>query len=154
MLLPPYQRINMSGETLITTQLAPMGCAVQIHESSEKWGTWAENTTDGWYLQTSPEHYQCHKVHVKKTNTEQILDTVFFKHRYITQPTVTPADILTKAIDDLAVALKQQRNMDEIKEMEALQKLDELLNQNSPATANTPKPMVDRTSRQQFQIQR
>jgi hypothetical protein len=37
--------------------LAPMGCAVQIHKSSERQGTKAANTIDGWYLQTSPEHY-------------------------------------------------------------------------------------------------
>ena len=40
--------------------LALMGCAVQIHESSERQGTWVSNTIDGWYLQTSPKHYQCH----------------------------------------------------------------------------------------------
>jgi hypothetical protein len=112
----------------------------------------AENTTDGWRLQTSPKHYHCPKVHVKKMNSEQILDTVFFKHRYITQPTVTPADILTKAIDDLAATLKQQRSTDGIKEMEALRKLnellklDELLNQNSPATTTMPNPMMERTT--------
>ena len=102
--------------------LAPMGCAVQIYKSSERRGTWAEHTTDGWYLQTSHEHYRCHNVHVKQTNSERITNTVFFKHQYITQPSVTPADILTKAIDDLAAALKQQRNTGRIKEMEALRK--------------------------------
>ena len=84
-----------------------MGCAVQIYGSSERRGMWAENTMDEWYLQTSLEHYHCHKVHVKKMNSDQILDTVLFKHKYITQPNVTPADILTKALDDLAVTLKQ-----------------------------------------------
>jgi hypothetical protein len=51
--------------------LAPMECAVQLHKSCERQGTRAENTTDGWYLQT-PEHYRCHKVHVKKTNSKRI----------------------------------------------------------------------------------
>jgi hypothetical protein len=37
--------------------LAPVGCAVQLHENSERKGTWADNSIDGWYLQTSPEHY-------------------------------------------------------------------------------------------------
>ncbi len=37
--------------------LASMGCVVPIHENSEQQGTWAANTIDGWYLQTSPEHY-------------------------------------------------------------------------------------------------
>jgi hypothetical protein len=104
--------------------LAPMGCGVQIHESSERRGTWAENTTDGWYLQISPEDYRCHKVHVKKTNSKRTLDTVFFKHRYITQPTVTFADILKKAINDLATTLKGRKNVDGIREIKALQKLD------------------------------
>ena len=109
--------------------LAPMGCAVQLHKSSERQGTWAENTTNGWYIQTSPEHYCCHKIHVKKTNSERVSDTVFFKHKYITQPTLISADILTKAINDLAHALKGRRNTKGIMELEALQKLDELLNQ-------------------------
>jgi hypothetical protein len=80
--------------------LAPMGCAVQIHKSSEQWGTWAANTMNWWYLQTSPEHYWCHQIYVKKTKSERISDTVFFKHRYLTQPTVTPADTVIKALGD------------------------------------------------------
>jgi hypothetical protein len=79
--------------------LAPMGCAVQIHKNSEQQGTWAANTINGWYLQTSPEHYQCHQIYVKKTKSERISDTVFFKHRYLTQPTVTPADTIIKALE-------------------------------------------------------
>ena len=129
--------------------LAPMGCAVQVYENSENRRTWAENTADGWYLQTSGEHYRCHRVHLKKTNSERISDTVIFKHQYITQPTVTPADILIKAIDDLAAALKQQRNKDGIKEMEALKNLDELLNKNSQVPSpkeQTTTPKVPMTT--------
>ncbi len=55
-------------------------------------------------------------------------DTVFFKHKYITQPTLSSANILKKAINDLTHALKGRRNTNGIKEIEALQKLDELLN--------------------------
>jgi hypothetical protein len=115
-----------------------MGCAVQLHKSSERGGTWAENTTDGWYLQTSPEHYQCHKVHVKKTNSKRVSDIVFFKHKYITQPTLSLADILKKAIDDHTHALKGRRNMNGIKGIEALQKLDEILNK----TPEAPNPRM------------
>jgi hypothetical protein len=35
--------------------LAPMGCTVQIHESSEQRGTWAANSSDGWYLRTTTD---------------------------------------------------------------------------------------------------
>jgi hypothetical protein len=71
---------------------------------------------------------------------------VFFKHRYITQPSVTSADILTKAIDDLAAALKHQRNTEGIKEMEALRRLDELLNQKAPENINVPNPTAERST--------
>ena len=77
------------------------------------------------------------------------MDTVFFKHRYITQPSVTPADTLKKAINDLAAALKGKKNVDGTLEIEALTKLDELLNhqqQEPPLTQtdvnNVPQPNV------------
>jgi len=76
-----------------------MGCAAQIYESTSRRKTWAENSIDGWYLRTSTEHYQSHVVHVKKTRSERITDTVWFKHKYITQPKVTPVDHIVKAIN-------------------------------------------------------
>ncbi len=99
-----------------------MGCAVQIHKSSEQQGTWAAITIDGRYLQTSPEHYQCHCIYVKKTKSERISDTVFFKHRYLTHPTGTPVDTIIKALGDLTQALKGRRNMKGIEQIKALTK--------------------------------
>jgi hypothetical protein len=89
--------------------------------------TWAENSIDGWYLRTSTEHYLCHVVYVKKTRSERISDTVWFKHKYITQPNVTPVDQIVKAINDLTCALKGRKNTDGLEQMEELQKLEELL---------------------------
>ncbi len=66
-------------------------------------------------------------------------DIILFKHKYITIPTLTLADILTKAIDNLAHALKGRRNRKGIMELEALQKLDELINQ-APQAQRTPPP--------------
>jgi hypothetical protein len=110
------------------TPLAPLGCAVQLLESNTQRGTWAEHSTDGWYIGTSMEHYRCHKIYVKKTKGERISDTVFFKHKYITQPTVTPVDTIVKALDDLTHALKGRRNVKGKAQIEALEKIDELLN--------------------------
>ncbi len=36
--------------------LAPMGCKAQIHKKTNKRGTGAYHSIDGWYLFTSPEH--------------------------------------------------------------------------------------------------
>ena len=109
------------------TPLAPLGCTVQLFESSTRRGTWAEHSTDGWYIGASMEHYRCHKIYVKKTSSERISDTVFFKHKYITKPTVTPVDTIIKALDDLMHALKRRRNVKGETQMEALEKIDELL---------------------------
>jgi hypothetical protein len=65
-------------------------------------------------------------IHVKKTRSERIYDKVWFKHKYITQPNVTPVDQIVKAINDLTCALKGRKNTEGLEQMEALQKLEEL----------------------------
>jgi hypothetical protein len=106
---------------------APMGCAVQLHERSERRGSWAMNAIDAWYLRTSDEHYRCHVIFVKHSRSERISDTVHFKHKHITIPTVTPEDTIVKCLNDLTQALKERRNTKGTIEYDALQKMDELL---------------------------
>jgi hypothetical protein len=118
--------------------LAPMGCAVQIHENSERRRSWAANSSDGWYLRTSPEHYRCHVIYCKNTRSERISDTVHFKHKYITEPTLTPEDTIVKALNNLTQALKDKRNKKGSEELDALRKLDDILN-NIPTTSNNSK---------------
>eukprot|EP00804_Cyclotella_cryptica_P002446 CCRYP_019168-RA/>CCRYP_019168-RA protein AED:0.13 eAED:0.13 QI:0/0/0/1/0.5/0.4/5/0/1227 len=55
--------------------LAPMGCAVQFHIKPDKRKTWGKHSMDGWYLKTSPEHYRCHVVFMKKTQSKRVTDT-------------------------------------------------------------------------------
>ena len=123
--------------------LAPLGCAVQMHEAPTKRATWAENTVDGWYLQTSPEHYRCHVIYTKKTRSTRISDTVWFKHRYITQPAVTPADIIVKAITDLTQTLKGRTNLEGIEQLETLQRLEQLLTNTTPSDTNVMKAITN-----------
>ncbi|KAL7427968.1 hypothetical protein ACHAXH_000914 [Discostella pseudostelligera] len=59
--------------------LAPIGCAVQMHNQGSKRGTWVPHTQLGWYLGPSFEHYRCHRVLPKATNTVRICETVVFK---------------------------------------------------------------------------
>jgi hypothetical protein len=40
--------------------------------------------------------------------SERISDTVFFKHRYLTQPTVTVADLIVKALGDLTQSFQRK----------------------------------------------
>jgi hypothetical protein len=114
--------------------LAPLGCAVQIFESRDRCSTWTEHTTNGLYIGASNEHYQCHKIYVNKMRSVRISDTVFFKHKHITQPTSTQVDIIVKAIDDLTHARKERKNLKRIAQTEALERIDEILNNHSKAT--------------------
>ena len=50
--------------------LAPMGCEVRLHEKTDKHSTWAFHCVDGWYLNTSPEHYRVYNCHIKDTQSE------------------------------------------------------------------------------------
>jgi hypothetical protein len=108
--------------------LAPMGCAVQIHESTNRQKTWDPHSLDGWYLGTSTKHYRWHKFVCRKTRSEQISNTVFFQHCYITWPVVTPKDQIVKALGNLTSALQQRINVRGAEEMEVLQKMNNILN--------------------------
>jgi len=127
--------------------LAPMGFAVQLFQNSEKRTSWGANAIDGWYFQTFPEHYRCRVVYVKQTKSKRVSDTVFFKTKYITQPTLKPADVITKALNDLTQALKGKTNQQGIDQIEALTKLNDILS-NAPEPDPAPdKPIVPMESR-------
>ena len=86
--------------------LAPMGCAAQIHEKTDKRGTWSYHSVDGWYLSTSSEHYRTHNCYVKSTRSERLSDTVQLQHKSITNPAISHADKIMAAIADCHKAVK------------------------------------------------
>jgi hypothetical protein len=85
--------------------LAPMGCEAQVHEKTDKCGTWAYHSADGWYLFTSPKHYHTHNCHIEHTKSKQLSDTVQFQHKCITNPTITHANKVMHALADFVKAL-------------------------------------------------
>ena len=107
--------------------LAPMGCQVQVHEKTDKRGTWAFHLVDGWYIATSPEHYRTHKCHIKETKSDRFSDTVQFQHKNITNPTVTPHDKLMHALADCAKAIKGIENIDTSQDLRDIQRITQSL---------------------------
>ena len=77
--------------------LSTMGYEAQVHEKTNKRGTWAYHSVDGWYLFTSPEHYRTHNCHIKHIKSEQLSNTVQFEHKRITNPTITHANKMMHA---------------------------------------------------------
>jgi len=63
--------------------------------------TWEEHSASGWNIGTSLEHYRCYDVWIDKTLGTRCGNTVFFKHKYLTMPTITSGDALVKAAIDL-----------------------------------------------------
>ena len=59
-----------------------------------------------WYLGASMEHYQCHRCWIFETRSVRIGNTVFFKHKYLTMPTITTADAIVTATKDLEETIK------------------------------------------------
>jgi hypothetical protein len=51
------------------------------------------------------------------------LDTVFFKHKHITQPTLTTEDLIIKAIQDLTNAVKGNNKLGNNTQFEAITRL-------------------------------
>ena len=59
-----------------------------------------------YFLGNATEHYQCHKVWTFDTRSVQIGHTVFFKHKYLTQPSIIESDTLLRASAKLCAVLK------------------------------------------------
>ena len=116
--------------------LAPMGCAVQVHEKTDKRGTWAYHSVDGWYLTTSPEHYRMHRCHIKATKSERVSDTLNFSHKNITRPTITHADKVMNAIATCAKAITNITSSHGAEEMRQLVELTEQAIHQHPTIAN------------------
>ena len=102
-----------------------MGCTVQVHKKTEKRGTWAYHSVDGWYLTTSPEHYRTHMCHIKQTRSEQLTEKIQFSHKDITRPNITHADKFMEAIAECVKAIKGIGSRNGKDEMQQLRQLAE-----------------------------
>ena len=101
--------------------LAPMGCEVQVHEKTDKCGTWSYHLLDGWYLSTSPEPYHVHNCHIKSTSAERLTHTIQFQHKNITNPTISPQDKIMPALANCKTALAGMLSGGPNQQMEELQ---------------------------------
>ena len=116
-----------------------MGCEAQVHEKTNKRGTWAYHSVDGYYLSTALEHYHTHLCHIKTTNSERFTDTAQFIHQNIIKPTITHADKIMAAIADCNKAIKNMGSNDGADELKLLMKLTEKTVQNNKRAHASPR---------------
>jgi hypothetical protein len=66
---------------------------------------WAPHTSSGFYIGNAWDHYHCRKIYINNMWHTRTCNTVFFKHKYLTMPTLTLADALIRATDNLTSAI-------------------------------------------------
>ena len=83
-----------------------IGMETLVHEKLKRRGTFAENCRKGYVLGTDFEHYRIWEMWMKDTRATRIPATIFHKHKYITNPSVTPEDHVMATSSKLAAELK------------------------------------------------
>jgi hypothetical protein len=100
---------------------APLGCKVEAYIYPGICETWAPHTASGYYVGNSVEHYRCHETYISDTRSNHVCNTVFFNHKYLTMPLITPDDALIKALDQLVDAISGRIPKNSINEDAVLQ---------------------------------
>ena len=95
-----FAHVN-SPHNFMLKPLAPLGYPVQVHEKPGKRGTWAEHSVDAWNLGTLLEHHRYFIVYSKFTRSTRIANTVYFQHKYLTSPSITPEDAVVATAPQL-----------------------------------------------------
>ena len=73
----------------------------------------------GWMV--SPDHYRVHNCYVKTTQAERLTDTIQFKHKNITNQTISSHDKIMQALANCKTVLKGMMNDKSNQQMEELQ---------------------------------
>ena len=95
--------------------------------------SWDVHADTEFNIGTAMEHHQCFHIYIVKTRVTRISDTAFFKHQYITNPTISPESHVVAAAQQLTIVLQGNIPTGN-KTAEVLQKVSELFTK--IATAN------------------
>jgi len=76
-------------------------------------------------------------IFAKKTRAKRLADTVFFKHNFITQPTITPVDAIVNAYNKLRQAIQGLQHSKDDAHFEALERIENVM---QPTSKHAIKP--------------
>ena len=77
-----------------------------MHDSPNRRKTFAVHCRRGYVLRTSFEHYRSWNIWMINTGATRVSATVFYKHKYLSNPTATPANAIISAAGNLITAIK------------------------------------------------
>jgi hypothetical protein len=93
-----------------------------------------------------------HVVFCKKTRAKQLADTVFFKHKHITQTMVTPVDAIVNAFNKQREAIHGIQHSKDDAHFEALKRIENTLQPSGNHATKTVKQVKLPRVEQQTQI--
>ncbi len=67
---------------------------------------WGKHTISGFYLGNSWGHYCCHEILTIDTRSVRVGQTVFFKHKYLTDPVLMESNALLQSLAELWEGVK------------------------------------------------
>eukprot|EP00804_Cyclotella_cryptica_P000693 CCRYP_014696-RA/>CCRYP_014696-RA protein AED:0.40 eAED:0.26 QI:0/0/0/1/0/0/3/0/506 len=88
----------------------PLGMEAPVHDKPNRHKTYAQHCSKGWVIGTSTEHYSCWMIWSTTTHTTCIAATVFFKHKYLTNPSISPTNALITAAANLAHVMQHPKH--------------------------------------------
>lgn len=84
----------------------PLGCETQCFVDPEQGTSFGAHLLDSWHIGSSEDHYRAYKVFMRQTKAEGITDTIVFKHKRITNPAVSAADVIAATAAKLTDAIR------------------------------------------------
>ena len=88
--------------------ILPIGMETMVHYKPKRGVTFAEYCSKGYIYGMTFYHYRQWTRWMKDTRAMRILATVFHKHKYMTNPVVTPEYIIIYTADKLAAKFKDR----------------------------------------------
>jgi hypothetical protein len=101
-----YAHVYQGQHNYSTHLFIPIGMESLVQVKPHKRWTYAQHCKKGFVIGTLFEHYQCQKIWMKDTHGKRILGAVWFKHKYLTNLSVTPEDQIIAAIGGLGKTLR------------------------------------------------
>jgi hypothetical protein len=84
---------------------AALNYTIQAHVKPEDHRTWDTQSDAGFSLGMSMEHHWCFRLYITRTRATWISDTVFFKHQYITNSTLSSKSHMVSVAQQLIITL-------------------------------------------------
>ena len=98
---PVYGQHDYNAEPFV-----PMRMDSQVQDKPNQRKTFAAHCRKGYVLGTYFEHYWAWQIWMINTRATRVSATVFHKHKYLSNPTATPADAIIAAAGNLITSMK------------------------------------------------